>query len=594
MKKVYKLMLAALIAAAGIVAVSCDKDKNGKEDDGNKDKDALTIAEWVKEGIMVDMQSHAVEMNIKADGEWSAVCDPDKNWMAIADGDLTYNGPRKVLLCIDENRTEVDRTSSILVEDKDGEIYEIPVRQNYNYNGEAPTNGNGLAFSNNGVGFGVDYDYVLDTKSIAKRNALEDARIANKSMQESDRTTFAPTKVKKNNPIFNINRIERLMSAEGGSKLGPQAYVETEIPFVDLYAQLMDSTVSQAKHLDVSLELGVSFGCIEFAAAATYESDADEQRQKMDYTIVRNSPIYNVTISEAEIASYAEDAMYDFEANYKAGVAEINKYIQSCYEKNGKNELTKVQQKMVDGKYKKLETPTFDGVFAASFGQIYWDLFTAVAEENEDKINSVLEKVDSYYGPFFISGGDFGGAMTIHAVINNLSMEGFVTAKGNLDADFAGAFRVTGEFNYSEEGMTMMRDANARFYIYGGDANGVSDMMSAIMFGDNPTDRDAWNATISGWIDDMRSSGTAAPISFIVTPIWNLFWDEEMQLTAKNWFMDKYKDRGIEDYFGLMNGETKQDGNPMGAEDFLRKAQEALIAEGYLDPNTLEWTGKGE
>lgn len=571
MKKSIIFMFAVAIAA-GTFAVSCEK--AGPE---YNSKAAKTIAEWVKEGIEVDMQSHVIEMDIKAEGEWVAVSDADHNWLAINDNVLTYKGPSHILVLIDENRTEVDRKSTLYIEDSKGEIHQVPVRQNYNYNGEAPTNGSGLAFSNNGVGFGVDYDYVLDTRGIAKRNALEDARIANNQMKEEDRTQFSPTKVKRNNPIFNITRIERLMS---DGKLGKQTYVETEIPYVDLYAKLMDSTVCQAKHLDVSLELGVSFGCIEFVASATYDSDATEERQKMDYTVVRNSPIYNVSISEAEVSSYAENTIYwelEDEKSFNAKLEIIEKKIERYYKINKGEFLNAVQQKVIDGEYAKLDCPTFDGVFASSFGEAYWDLYIAVAENDEKKIDAAMTRIDDYYGPFYISGGDFGGAMTIHAVIDNLSMEGYVEAGGDLDADIAGAFKVTGKFNYSENGMKLMRDANARFYIYGGDANTVSDMMTGIMFGEEPTNRDAWTDAITYWIDTMYSESEhvdlsmAAPISFIITPVWNLFWDVDMQKTAKEWFIKKYESRGIKEYLGIMDGSAD-----IGAEQLMKNAQKDI------------------
>ena len=588
MKKHFMLLSAMAAAVIGILAVSCQKDPDYNE------KVAKTISQWEKEGIEVDMQSHVIEMDVNETGEWIAVSEAKDKWLLVNDNVLTYQGPHHVLVCIDENRTEIDRKSTIYIEDSKGEIHQIPVRQNYNFNGEAPTNGNGLAFSNNGVGFGVDYDYVLDTRGIAKRNALEDAKIANGSMQESERTKFAPTKVKKNNPIFNIQRIERLMETSdgnGGTKLGAQTYVETEIPYVDLYAKLMDSTVCQAKHLDVSLELGVSFGCIEFVAGATYDSDANEERQKMDYTVIRNSPIYNVTISEAEVANYAEDTMYwevEDEKSFQKKLDAIETKIARYERINKSGGLTAAQQAIIDGMYAKLDAPKFDGVFSGSFAAMYWELYVAVAEQDEEKIEEAMNKIDDYVGPFYISGGDFGGAMTIHAIIDNLSMEGYVEAGGNLDADIAGAFKVTGKFNYSERGMTLMRNADARFYIYGGDANKVSDMMTGIMFSENPTDRDAWTEAIAYWINSMygrkNSNGQyrdddfpsendhvdlsmAAPISFIITPVWNLFWDSKMQKTAKEWFLKKYESRGINEYFGIMNG------NDIGAEKIIENAQ---------------------
>jgi len=572
MKKSIKLLLLMALTAIGALAVSCEKDPSESHL-----KDAKTLSDWVKEGVEVDMQSHVVEMNIKANGQWVAVSDPDDNWLALNSHDLVHKGTQQLLLLIDENRKEVDRKSVVYVEEQNGgKVYEIPVRQNYNFNGEAPTNGSGQAFANNGVGCGVDYDYVLDTKGIAKRNALEDARVANGQMKEDERTQFSPTKVKKNNPIFNVARIERLMES---GKLGPQAYVEAEIPYVDLLTQMMDSTVVQDKSLDIKLELGISYGCIEFVAGATYSSKSTEQRQKLDYTIIRNAPIYNVVISEAEVASYAEDAMLEEQKNYEEGLAKIEAKIQSYYKVNGKETLTKVQQKIIDGMYNALDRPTFDGVFAASFGDAYWDLYSAVAEEDQEKINKAMNRFDDSYGPFYISGGDFGGAMTIHALLDNMSMEGYVQAGGNLDADFAGAFKVSGEFTYSSNGMDLLRKNNARFYIYGGDAIGTSDKLNSILMGEEPTDRDAWSEALQYWVQTMYSNNgsvdgsKAAPISFIVTPLWNLFWDADMRMVAKDWFMNKYADKGIEEYFGIMSGEK------ITPEDIIHDAQVDL---GYV------------
>lgn len=572
MKKSIKILILMALAAIGALAVSCEKDPNT-----GPLKDAKTLSDWVKEGVEVDMQSHVVELNIKANGQWVAVSDPDDNWLALNSHDLVHKGSQQLLLLIDENRKEVDRKSVVYVEEQNGgKVYEIPVRQNYNFNGEAPTNGSGQAFANNGVGCGVDYDYVLDTKGIAKRNALEDARVANGQMKEDERTQFSPTKVKKNNPIFNVARIERLMES---GKLGPQAYVEAEIPYVDLLTQMMDSTVVQDKSLDIKLELGISYGCIEFVAGATYSSKSTEQRQKLDYTIIRNAPIYNVVISEAEVASYAEDAMLEEQKNYDEGLAKIEAKIQSYYNINGKETLTKVQQKIIDGMYNALDRPTFDGVFAASFGDAYWDLYSAVAEEDQEKINKAMNRFDDSYGPFYISGGDFGGAMTIHALLDNMSMEGYVQAGGNLDADFAGAFKVSGEFTYSSNGMDLLRKNNARFYIYGGDAIGTSDKLNSILMGEEPTDRDAWSEALQYWVQTMYSNNgsvdgsKAAPISFIVTPLWNLFWDADMRMVAKDWFMNKYADKGIEEYFGIMSGEK------ITPEDIIHDAQVDL---GYV------------
>ena len=588
MMKTSNKMLILMAAAIGILAVSCTRnpqDDPSQDSPGYNSKEARTIAEWVEEGVEVDMQSHVVELNVKADGEWGVTPDPDDKWLAVNSPEASYKGSKRILLCIDENRSEVDRSSTLLAMADDGDIYEIPVRQNYNFNGEPPTNGSGVAFTNSGVGYGVDYDYVLDTKSIAKRNFQEDVRIANKQMKEEERTQFSPTKVKKNNPIFNIDAIQKLMSPEYGSKLGAQAYVENPIPFVDLYAQMMDSTVAQAKTVDLSLELGIAFGCIEFVASAGYQSQAHEDHMKMDYTIVRNAPVYNVTISEAEIARYAQAAMYDEQIKYDQVIADIEKQIASFEQAHmiryKKPDLTKAQQRYIDGKWAEAERPKFGNVLSASFADIYWDLYNAVAFEDDEKIDQIMTKVDDYYGPFYISGGDFGGCLTIHSAIENLTMDGFAKAEGSLDADLGGAFKVRGTFEYTEDGMKLLRDANARFYIYGGDTR-VADQLTQIMFGEEPTNRDAWFEALSYWIDSMYSGdevvlSKAAPISFTITPVWNLFWDEEMHNIAKDWFLNEYKDRGIYEYFGIMNGEYTGG----AANDILDRVTADLRDEGY-------------
>ena len=62
----------------------------------------------------------------------------------------------------DDNNTGADRKTTLYVADAEGEITEIPVTQTTFYKGEALNNGNGQWFQANGLGYGMNYQYVLD------------------------------------------------------------------------------------------------------------------------------------------------------------------------------------------------------------------------------------------------------------------------------------------------------------------------------------------------------------------------------------------------------------------------------------------------
>jgi hypothetical protein len=85
------------------------------------------------------------------------------------------------------------------------------------------------------------------------------------------------------------------------------------------------------------------------------------------------------------------------------------------------------------------------------------------------------------------------------------------------------------------------------------------------------------------WISSMYSpSGDdpklseAAPISYTITPIWTLFRDPDVQEYVQNYFLKKYASRGINAYFGIMNGNVQ---TPSFGE--------------LIDPNSEFWSDKG-
>lgn len=534
--------------------ISCDDD----EKSGKITNEITVDKEVVEHGIETDMQSAIIDLKVDVEGEWIAYLDSKADWIMLGDNEMVYNGSKILRLVFDENLSGSDRQTTLYIADADDDITEIKIRQNYNYKGEAPDNGSGLAFSQKGLGCGIDYDYVLDTKSIRRRSAIEDAKIASGQMKADERTKFEPTKVKKNNNVFNIAKIEQLIA---NGVLEPSTYSETVIEVADLQATMLDSALIQDKTVDLTLTLGVSFGVIEFEASAKYNSTKTESRAHVDYTVVRNAPIYNVVLSEAAVSTYAEDVMFEEFSLYEEKEALIEKKIENYYKINKKEELKPSQQKIIDGLYNKLQRPTFGGVFSASFAKSYFELYQAVADEDYETADKVLNTIDDLYGPFYIGGGDFGGALVMHCLIDTMRMVGDADFIGHLNANLAGLFEVTGDFKYHEEGFNVLHESNTNFYIYGGSANETADNLWRICMSENPDDRGQWQQTLLNWINSMYSPDNqkpdmskASPLSFMVVPVWSLFSDAETHEYAQQYFLNKYESRGIYDYFGIMNG----------------------------------------
>ena len=545
----------AFCLMAALAVVSCNKEKGAE---------VIIPEDVITRGIEHDMQNGAVSFDVKSEGKWYAVIDADADWVSLSGQSIVHNGSEKLILYFDENLTKSDRKTTLQITNTKGDMKEIQVCQYYNYEGQAPDN-DALAFMKVGVGYGADYDYVLDTKSIKQRCALEDAKVKNDpSFGDNDRTHFEPTKVRRNNNIFNVERIEELQKEDA---LQSSAYVEAVIPLADLQASLFDSVLVQYKEVKLSLKLGVSFGPIEFEASATYNGKKDESKAHVDYVISRNAPMYNVTISEAEISTYAENfALTEVPSRQEiqALMDEINELKESYYLMNGKRELKKSQQRNIDNLMAALSQPTYDNVFSTAFAKNYWDLYTAVIDEEYETADRVLNKLDNLYGPFYISGGNFGGALTVHARVDTLRMQGYADFNGSLKADVSGMFSVTGAFEYSENGFNVMHDSDTKIYIYGGNANVTTNTLLSIITGGNPDDMGKWQEALKGWVDSMYTSGSnnpnlseAAPLSYVLTPIWTLFADDEVQDYAQNYFLEKYKDRGIYEYFGLMRGDKE-------------------------------------
>ncbi len=564
MKKFFNFALTAcLMGSLSLGVTSCKDDDNDNKNSQETAGSVITVSqELLTKGIRTDKESTRVDVNIDCNGKWTGALDADASWVSINDNELVYDGKRTISLYFDENTTGTDRKTRLLLYNDKDELTEIPVIQFATLDGDQPDNSSGTAFAEKGVGRGLDYDYVLDTKSIKYRCVLEDTKIVGGQMTEEQRTSFDPTKVTKNNNIFNLVRIQELIKT---SQLNKTAYVEAIIPMADLVAAMLDSALTQKKHLSAYLQLGVSFGPIEFEASAGYNSTKDESRAHVDYSIVRNAPIYNVILSEAELSTYANDAFSkevlteEFEAAWEAIEAQREAY----YEKNGKRELTAMQKIKMAAMENKAR-PKFDNLYSADFGKRYWNLYWALMKEDYTAADQELNTIDNLYGPFYCSGGNFGGSLTMYCKVDTMYLLGKAKFEGALSGEVSGMFHVTGEFKYSEDGHSLMRNSHSKFFIYGGNANETAGALWALCMGPTPDDRNAWQKVLQNWVESMYSPedggpdiSQAAPLSFNITPVWNLFADAATQEYAQNYFINKYKNRGIEEYLGIIDGKIQ-------------------------------------
>ena len=559
MKKYFNLWLMAVLAC-GLGVTSCKSDDDGTEEAAS----VVNIDQEISvHGLQTDMQSAVLEVSVKCDGHWTATLDKGTRWARILEWQVTYNGPKTLRIAIDENLSKADRRTTLNIGNNDGEVTKVDVFQYYNFEGQPPTNGSGQAFADKGLGTGIDYNYVLNMKEVSSRNGDFDA-----------------TKVHLLNNLFNITVIQDKMKVGGG--LQKSAYVESVIPIASLLAQLMDSSLVQAKHLDVAMTLGVEFGPISFNGHGDYTSDKKESRAQIDYTIVRNCPMYNVYVSPAELATFAEDPTnnhVDLDAE-DAAWAQIDDEIAFYVSRNKRRRnlvvndrgLTEEQEEIIAAMEDAVSVYyDYGGIFSSGFTGRCNELRAAITKRKQrgkaidtEKADATLNAIDNEYGPFFIAGGDYGGAMMMHCDIDTMALAGKDSLGGELSAEFAGMFEVEGSFHYTSEGYTLLRNSNTKIYIYGGNANETADKMLGIITSGDATNLNKWQGAMKDWISSMYSpSGDdpklseAAPISYTITPIWTLFRDADVQQYVQNYFLKKYASRGIKSYLGIMNGNVQ-------------------------------------
>lgn len=552
------IILGLVLSGLGGVCTSCSDDETV-----TTLPSVVIETEMLQRGITTDMQSAVIDVPIQCEGRWSAVVDADCDWADLSDHDNFYSGNRTLRLIVDENHTNADRKTVLYVGDANGDIFEIPVMQTALYKGEAPSNGgSGQWFADNGVGYGVNYNYVLNPDF--NREGMK----------------FEPTKMKMSNNIFNIAQIEALQrSTDSANRLKSSAYVETPIQLSTLHDLMIDSTLCQNKHLEATVRLECSFGFLEFTAEGSYNSTKKENRAHIDYSILRNAPTYNVTLSPAEIRAYAEaralieddELTEEREARMEEIDALEQKWLDNKTKRGKPAVLTKSEEKKLERMRLNVYQPTYGNVFSDAFAQRYYQLQYYFDEGDFDKANDVLAALDSDYGPFFISGGDFGGNMNIYAKVDTLFLEGSSSLSASLSAELAMGIQVGGEVTFTDEGVQLFRNSDITIAVYGGSAAQTQNELSTFFGSDDLTNHDKLQSILSGWVESLQGRGEdnvpsqAAPIRYNFTPIWTLFSDPSVSNYAMEYFLKKYKDMGINTYLGMMNG------NQFKGEDLLNR-----------------------
>jgi len=546
--------MAALVCGLSLSATSCKDD-----DDDNSSEQASTVtldSELLTRGIETELKTAAVDVKVTSNGQWTATLGKDANWVMIKDWQVTYNGTQTLTLLFDENTTGYDRTTKLRIGNSDGEYQTVNVRQTATLDGQMPKNGSGLAFAGQGLGCGIDYDYVLNVKNKTNTNQK-----------------FEPTKVKKQNNLFNIAYIEELQK-QGTLR---SAYTESQLSLTELKAQMVDSSMVKMKKFDASLTLSCNFGAINFSAHGHYVSKKKQTESAVDYVITRYAPMYDVYVSPAEIRTYASDPKNNkvsrdaADATFDQIDAIIEQYarINKRRRLTGLNEdgLTAEQAEEIDAMYAQMpKSYTWGGVFSANLTSAYNKLYNALKTTKPDytAADQVLNQIDNDYGPFFIAGGEFGGSLIIHCHATDRLLDGNGSLSGTVSLGWKSAVNLEGSFSLSESGKDTFHEANPDFYIYGGNANDTANELWDIVMSNKLDDRVKWSNTMRNWVNSMYTTSDkkpimsqAAPLSFVVECIWTLFDDPAIQEYAQKYFIKKYEDRGIKAYLGMATGQLK-------------------------------------
>lgn len=577
------MLATALMGGLSLSVTSCKSDEDAVVE--KITPSTVTIdSDILAHGIVTDMENTVVELPVQCDGEWVAILsiddaeDDDTNyWVKIQNWKGFYSGNQTLRLQFDDNMSGVDRSTTLTIANNLGDIKTVTVRQNFTWKGQAPTNSSAQAFQNKGIGYGIDYGYLLDMKSVKFRNSTGDAA-ASGGNTDADSKDYNPLKVKKMDNIYHLTAIDQLCKA-GKMGADKDAYVEEPIEIANLEAELLDSAMIKQHNLTIALKLGASIGPIEFSIDGKYVDQRREDKGYVNYVITRNAPVWDVSTSPAAIAQYAgENSDTDDEQDEKFAKKVQNmraQYIKQNMKLSDKSKLdadslTKTQKKIIDGLYSKhLMSFSWGGVYSSYFENCMSKLYNHIVlrlaggmKIASEKADQVCQDLDDHFGPFIIAGGQFGGSMTITMEIDTTRLEGHTELHGQAALNVnVGVGDINGEASaeWIADGWNRVRSYKPSIHIYGGSARDTEAELLAIMFSDNPDSHEQWVDALVNWMQSMVQSADdgnmsqAAPISFTAVPIWHFFPDTEISNYVRSYFMNKYMTRGIKKYMDIID-----------------------------------------
>lgn len=546
MKKYFNFLLtAALMGGLSLGYVSCSDDDDKKEAVTN-----VTVDEdLINHGIDVKAAGETVNVNVKMEGTWTASIENGSadglDWATIENEHLTFTGSRTLKLNITANPSGADRNATLELFGLEGDPITVKIHQ-VGADVNAGQTNSALVFEGHGLGHGVDISYAMDTAAMAAR------------IKSNPSAQFDWTHIKKSDIVYNMSTIKKLVD---NGTLNPQTYVESRFPAYDLKASLIDSTINQNKDFGVGINMSLSFGFIEFQAGVTYQAKKKQGSAHLDYSIVRNAPMYNAVVSPLEIATYAADQSIDAIDQFGEEYAKLEEQVAEKY--GSWEELQKTNKFTYNAWKKKLDKyrPTFGNVFSTGFSKLLWDYYKAMITGEETEADKALAAIDESFSPFFITGGNWGGSMTILARLDTNLMVGKDTAYATLTGDLSQFGSVNGEFHLSTEGRELYRNMQLKVNMLGGNPK-IGDEVTAWLLAPDVTDYKKLQQVLKNWIDSMvspadekaTSDNSALPTEFFYVPVWTLM-DTEYRQHARDWFMKKYENNtSVMAFFGISEG----------------------------------------
>ncbi len=508
---------------------------------------------YVTKGIETEVQGTVVEIPVTCDGKWFAVA--DSSWINFIEepGQTFHNGTGKLTVSIEPNHDRTNsRRDTIFITQLNGGEVKIPVYQSTTYYGEAPSNGDVADFfDNNGIGCPVDYTYMMQPDT------------ANASGSKK----FSPTKMFKRAPIFNMATIESLKKTGGSNE---NLYQTSALNFSSLNDMSLVNSIAKVQAIDVKVKMAASFGFLEFEAEGKYSGGVQDTSTYVNYSFCRQAPCLTSNLNSTTIAERADDELSEYLDKYWDDYAQYQKLYADAVAKNDKQLIKKYTQKL-----KRLKKCDFGNLFSSAFASDYWSLYEFLnytgdelypdETEREEAYNKLLRKLDSDFGPYFISGGDFGGAFNLYAKVDKKVLTEDVKFSATITAQISEAFNFSGDVEYESTGIQLYKNSRVKMSAYGGDAPkvliGVQDFFNGPM-----TNVAELQSVLTEWVNSFStvskmSDGAlvptkASPISFTLTPIWTLMGDADVRDSVQAYFKKAYKDKGIDIWSNVLESST--------------------------------------